>query len=97
MRTIAVIGGGVCGTLTTLHLLKGISSPWVRVVLIEKNKHVGRGVAYGTEDDLHRLNVPAMNMSLFSDKPSHFVEWLKKEVKKIQNSPFIPVCFMLLI
>ncbi len=56
--TVAVVGGGASGTLVAAHLLKNASCP-LRVVLYEPRPAPGMGVAYGTADVAHRLNVPA--------------------------------------
>src|SRR5450755_1310549 len=49
----------------------------IRVTLIEKNPAIGRGIAYGTADPTHLLNVRAANMSAFADDPDHFWQWLQ--------------------
>ena len=36
----------------------------------------GTGLAYGTQNTLHLLNVPARNMSAFADDAAHFTQWL---------------------
>jgi uncharacterized NAD(P)/FAD-binding protein YdhS len=72
--TVAIIGGGFSGTLLALHLLR--RCPRGRVLLIERNPQFGRGLAYGTGNDNHLLNVPAGKMSAFQDRPGDFVDWL---------------------
>jgi uncharacterized NAD(P)/FAD-binding protein YdhS len=76
-KTIAIVGGGLSGTLLALHLLDRFG-PRDRVLLIERNRHFGLGLAYATGNPNHLLNVRAGNMSAFSDRPSHFVEWLRE-------------------
>ena len=71
---IAVVGAGFSGLLVALHLLRG--NPLVTVVLIERAGEFGRGLAYGTSDPRHLLNVRASNMSAFPDDPDHFIRWL---------------------
>ena len=73
MRRIAIIGGGLSGALLALQLLphKG-----VRVYLIDRSRRFGRGLAYGTEDQAHLLNVRAERLSLFPDHPDDFVNYL---------------------
>jgi uncharacterized NAD(P)/FAD-binding protein YdhS len=75
-RSIAIVGGGASGALMTAHLLK-CAGEAVRVTLIEPREQIGRGLAYATENDSHRLNVRASNMSAFPDDPDHFWRWLR--------------------
>ena len=76
MKTIAVIGGGFCGTMTAVNLSRLSDEP-LRVVLINSKRPMGRGTAYGTRRAEHLLNVAARNMSALPDQPSHFVDWLQ--------------------
>ncbi|HXY99671.1 MAG TPA: FAD/NAD(P)-binding protein [Stellaceae bacterium] len=75
--TIAVVGAGFSGSLLALHLLR--RCPRARVVLIERNRQFGRGLAYATGNDSHLLNVPAGRMSAFHDRPGDFVDWLRRQ------------------
>jgi uncharacterized NAD(P)/FAD-binding protein YdhS len=75
-RSIAVVGGGASGALMAAHLLKRAADD-VRVTLIEPRVQIGRGLAYATENESHRLNVRASNMSAFADDPDHFWRWLR--------------------
>lgn len=68
----AVVGGGLSGALQAIHLIREGAR---RVVLIERARIPGRGVAYGTDRPEHLLNVPARRMSAFPDDPDHFVRW----------------------
>jgi uncharacterized NAD(P)/FAD-binding protein YdhS len=43
-------------------------------LLIERGS-AGRGIAYGTADPAHLLNVPAGKMSAWPDRPDDFAEW----------------------
>src|SRR6202020_771593 len=74
--SIAIVGGGASGALMTAHLLK-CAGDAVRVTLIDPREQIGRGLAYATENDSHRLNVRASNMSAFPDDPDHFWRWLR--------------------
>ena len=74
--TIAVIGSGFSGTLLSLHLLRWCP-PHARIVLIERNRQFGRGMAYSTSNPSHLLNVPVGRMSAFYDRPNDFLDWLK--------------------
>jgi len=75
--TIAIIGAGFSGSLLALHLLR--RCPRARIVLIERDRQFGRGLAYATGNDNHLLNVPAGRMSAFHDRPGDFVEWLQRQ------------------
>ena len=75
VNTIAIIGGGFCGTLTAVNLARLSTAP-LRIILINNQYPLGRGIAYGTRRPEHLLNVVARNMSAFPDLPSHFVDWL---------------------
>ncbi|WP_207485053.1 FAD/NAD(P)-binding protein [Arenibaculum pallidiluteum] len=73
---IAVVGAGFSGTLAAIHLLD-TCGPETPVLLIERSGRFGRGLAYGTPNASHLLNVPAGNMSAFPDRPDHFTAWLR--------------------
>lgn len=75
-RVFAIVGAGYSGTLTALHLLQHCR-PADRVILFERRDTFGRGVAYSADHGGHLLNVRAMNMSAFPDRPAHFLEWLR--------------------
>jgi uncharacterized NAD(P)/FAD-binding protein YdhS len=74
--TIAIIGGGFSGCMVAVHLLRSATVP-ITVKLIERDPAAGLGVAYGTREDCHWLNVPASKMSAFPDDAGHFLHWLK--------------------
>jgi uncharacterized NAD(P)/FAD-binding protein YdhS len=70
----AVIGGGASGILTALHLQR---AGWAqdRLVIIEPRADLGKGIAYGTTDLGHLLNVRAVLLSALPDEPGHFTSW----------------------
>ncbi len=76
-EVVAVVGGGASGVLAATHLLREAPEP-SRVVIIEPRAELGRGVAYGTTDLGHLLNVQAGCMSAFPDEPGHFTEWARR-------------------
>ena len=63
----AIIGGGAAGVLLALRLLRD-GAAGQTIALIEPGEP-GRGVAYGTDDPAHVLNVGAGNMSADADTP----------------------------
>jgi uncharacterized NAD(P)/FAD-binding protein YdhS len=95
MRTFAIIGGGLSGSLVAIHLLRG-ARVGTRILLIERQPPPGRGVAFGTECTGHLLNVVAGRMSLFPDAPDHFVEWLRAKAgqlgfpDRVETEDFVP-------
>ncbi len=74
IKTIAIIGGGVSGTLTALHLVRQGTS--ARVILIDQRADFGLGLAYSTPSLRHLLNVPAGKISALPDQVDHFLNWL---------------------
>ena len=74
-QTIALIGGGVSGTLTAFHLVR--QGTLARVILIDKRPDFGLGLAYSTPSLRHLLNVPAGKISALPEQPDHFLDWLR--------------------
>jgi uncharacterized NAD(P)/FAD-binding protein YdhS len=74
ITTIAIIGGGVSGTLTAFHLVR--QRTLARVILIDQRPDFGLGLAYSTPSLRHLLNVPAGKISALPDQPDHFLHWL---------------------
>jgi uncharacterized NAD(P)/FAD-binding protein YdhS len=76
-KTIAIIGGGVSGTLTAFHLVQQ-ETP-ARVILINQRPDFGLGLAYATPSLRHLLNVPAGKISALPNQPDHFLQWLRQK------------------
>jgi uncharacterized NAD(P)/FAD-binding protein YdhS len=90
---VVVVGGGASGVLAAVNLsraLKGLGE----IVLIEQNGRPGRGIAYGTEDPGHLLNVRVANMSAFPDDPEHFFRWLNERGSALSTGCATPFCFV---
>lgn len=80
---IAVVGGGFTGVAFIIHTILATrpaagttSAARLHFDLVERSAEIGRGVAYGTRDPLHRINVPSDRMSLLGDDPTHATRWL---------------------
>ncbi|HEY4649991.1 MAG TPA: FAD/NAD(P)-binding protein [Pontibacter sp.] len=95
---IAIIGGGLSGTLTAIHLLRKATASET-IYLVEQDRYrMNRGIAYSSQLAFQPLNVPASAMSLFPEQPLDFYEWLvthqqryKKHVKQpVSKDDFIP-------
>jgi uncharacterized NAD(P)/FAD-binding protein YdhS len=73
---VGVVGAGFSGSLIALHLLR-LGPPELRVFLIERAGGFGPGLAYGTQNPQHLLNVRVGNMSAYPDQPRHLEQWLR--------------------
>ena len=92
---VAIIGAGFSGAMLAVHLAK-IRPQW-RTLVIDKSGSFGPGVAYGTEDLHHLLNLPAGKISAFAEQPDHFLEWLKSQeadLKLPESQPLSPTSFL---
>ena len=85
--TVAVIGAGFSGLLTTLNILR--MSPDVSVQLIERRGVFGLGPAYATGNPKHLLNVRLSNMSAFPDRPHHLADWMAEQPAWFARDDFI--------
>ena len=72
-RTVVVVGGGFSGAVFALKL--ALARPLDRVVLVERGRRVGVGLAYGACAPGHLLNVPVSRMEL-GLRPG-FEAWLR--------------------
>lgn len=73
---VAIVGGGFSGAVLALHLAKrhaGHGS--VKIVVFEPRDTLGTGLAYGTLEPTHRINVPAGKMTAYPDDPESFVRF----------------------
>jgi uncharacterized NAD(P)/FAD-binding protein YdhS len=86
---VAVVGGGFSGAMVAAHLLRRATGP-VRVALFERRPPPGRGVAYGTPVASHLLNIPAAEMSAWSDEPDHFARWVQARGVEIPVADYVP-------
>ena len=72
---VAIVGFGYAGLATLVHLVDRASSP-LRVAVVGDDLS-GHGLAYGTRDPEHLLNVPAARMSAIAADGADFVRWLE--------------------
>lgn len=90
LRTdVAVVGGGFSAAAAICNLLECLGSGRT-IGVIGRTATLGLGTAYSTEDDTHRLNVPAGRMSMFPDRPNHLMEWLGENEPQFGPEDFIP-------
>lgn len=90
--TVVVVGGGFSGSMTAAQVLRSAAAAGqkLRVVVVERRGAVGEGVAYGTRETHHLLNVPAGKMSAWPDRPDDFVNWARTRDAKIRGDEFLP-------
>jgi uncharacterized NAD(P)/FAD-binding protein YdhS len=92
MRRVAIVGAGAAGALTAVQLMRQADRAGraVGVWLIDPSQRTGPGVAYGTSDPRHLLNVPAARMSALPDDPGHFLRWLTDRDPHTAPGDFVP-------
>ncbi|UVM10360.1 FAD/NAD(P)-binding protein [Pseudomonas protegens] len=87
--SVLIVGAGLSGTLTAVHLLRSTCENNTRITLLNPTPALGRGLAYRSNDDNLLLNVPAGNMSAFADAPSHFVDFCRNIDPSINTGSFV--------
>src|SRR3954471_9238303 len=87
---VAIIGGGASGVLTALHLLSTSTDSALCVTVHEASGVLGRGIAYGTSDPRHLLNVRARHMSAYADVPSDLLDWARRAGRDPDPLGFLP-------
>ena len=91
---IAIVGGGATGALAAVHLARRFDVGRADIVLIERSRDIGRGLAYSTRDPGHLLNVRVANMSAFADEPDHLLAWLREHRTESSVDSPTPFCFI---
>jgi uncharacterized NAD(P)/FAD-binding protein YdhS len=79
-REVVIVGGGLSGAAVAYHLLRH-GGPSLRITIVERGPWLGRGLAYGVDSEVFRLNVPASKMSLDPEAPGDFVTWAGAEAE----------------
>ena len=90
MRKIVIIGGGLSGTLLSIHLMRVHANRPLHITVVDSNPPEMLGAAYSTEKDFHLLNVPAEKMSAFPEIGDDFVNWLSASGYPYQGRSFVP-------
>ncbi len=70
---VAIVGGGFGGTVVLANLVERVATGSA-IDVFEASGDFGPGLAYGTSDPCHLLNVAAGRMGAFA--PDHFLQWL---------------------
>jgi uncharacterized NAD(P)/FAD-binding protein YdhS len=79
---VIIVGAGYSGTLVAVHLARAEAN--LHIALIERGKNAGRGVAYGTTDPSHLLNVRADQIGAFPEDTGHFYRWLQRHQSSLE-------------
>jgi len=74
---VAVVGGGASGVLVAARLLDASIARPVQVTVVDPGPRLAAGVAYGTDDPQHLLNVRASGMSADPSDPDDLVRWIR--------------------
>lgn len=89
-NTIAIVGGGFCGTVLAANLLRSPPAAATDIVLIERGGEMGRGVAYAERDYPYLLNVPAVRLSADSGDPLQFLRFAQRHMPHADAEDFLP-------
>jgi len=71
---VVIVGGGLSGAATAIHLVRDAKSP-LKIAVLEPNADLGRGLAYCNPEADHRLNGPGSRHAIYPDCLSHFHDW----------------------
>ena len=72
---LTVVGGGFTGVMVAVHAINASRVP-LAITIVEPAAELGRGVAYGTRDPAHRINVPSQRMATSAADPEGPTRWL---------------------
>lgn len=78
MKKTAIIGGGFTGTMTAVQLIEKSIEP-CEIILINEKETLNKGIAFNPYSEKHLLNVIAVKMSAYPDKPDHFLDWVMQK------------------
>lgn len=62
----------------------------MHITLLEKSSALAKGIAYGTADPCHLLNVRANRMGAFAENPEHFYQWLTEKALSVDPESYLP-------
>lgn len=83
---LAIIGGGYTGAALAYHLTRLLPAGDAKIVVYEPRALLGGGLAYDTDEPVHRTNVPAARMTLVPGDDEHFQRWLF-EIGALSDDP----------
>ncbi len=74
-RPIVIVGGGAAATFL-MHSLSRAGGEARPVVVVDPSERLGPGVAYGTTDPVHLMNVCRIRLSVDGDNGADLIGWL---------------------
>jgi uncharacterized NAD(P)/FAD-binding protein YdhS len=86
---IAVVGGGAAGAAVVGEFLRAPDNG-IRLTWLAGGQSPGRGVAYGTDQPEHVLNVRAANMGLLADDSGAFLRFAQACGVTAEPTDFLP-------
>jgi uncharacterized NAD(P)/FAD-binding protein YdhS len=87
-KVIVIVGAGFCGAVVAAQLLAQ-GRGRIRVLLVNKQGRMARGLAYGTRSEQHVLNVPAGRMSAFPGVEDDFLRFAQTQDPAIGAASFV--------
>lgn len=75
---IAIVGGGFTGAVLAIHAIRASAGP-LDIVVLEPRAELGRGVAYGTVNRNHRINVPSDRMDVAKAEAGAATAWFQAQ------------------
>jgi len=89
-NTLVIVGGGFCGTVLAVNLLRRPPAAATDIVLVERGAAMGRGVAYAAREFPYLLNVPAGRVSADSQDPLQFLRFAQRHMPGADGEDFLP-------
>jgi uncharacterized NAD(P)/FAD-binding protein YdhS len=89
-NTLVIVGGGFCGTVLAVNLLRRPPAAATDIVLVERGAAMGRGVAYAAREFPYLLNVPAGRVSADSQDPLQFLRFAQCHMPGADGEDFLP-------
>lgn len=74
-RRLVIVGGGFTGAVVAMHAMRATTGS-LDITIVDPAVELGRGIAYGTNDPDHRINVPSDRMGLTVEDPLEATRWL---------------------
>jgi uncharacterized NAD(P)/FAD-binding protein YdhS len=92
-RTIAIIGAGFSGTALAARLLQSPPLVPTRLILFERSRQSGTGLAYAAHPFPFLLNVPAGRMSALSEDPDHLIDYARQRLPGVHAESYLTRAF----